>query len=257
MWSGLAARLDYLDLPSSLRLPVWKEARAGHESRATRCLPPPEPTPHPRDIVLVPGFLDDGRGVRPLAARLEAAGHRPRLADIGRNIACAEVMAGRLAEALQQTVDDVGGPVVLIGHSRGGTLSRAVTVRHPDLVAGLITAGSPLADPHAIALLLKLIRLGLSTLSHLGVDGLVRNCGFGDCCVDLYRDVAAPFPDSIPFTSVLSLSDGLVAPHAPRDPHATIVELDTTHMGVVGSPDGFAAIMTALDAMPAPTSVTA
>lgn len=246
MFARLGATVAYLDLPTSLTLPIWKEARAGRELRAARDLAPPTPAATPQDVLVVGGFLDDGSAVRPLAARLRGAGHRVTVAAIGRNIACTEVMAARLERALDDAVAAAGGPVVLVGHSRGGTLSRVLAVRRPADVAGVVCAGSPLADPHASTIVLKLVKLAMSALSHLGVDGLFRDCGFGACCETFFDDLAAPFPEQVPLVSLLSRSDGIVAAHAPRDPAAEVVELDTTHVGLVSSPDGMAAVESAL-----------
>lgn len=242
----LASAWRYLDLPASATVPIWNERRALGEALASRRLPPPEAAAQPLDILVVHGFLDDGRNTRGLIARLAAAGHRVHPARIGRNVDCGAKMLQRLIDELQLAVERAGGPVVLIGHSRGGTLSRAAAVRHPDLVRGVITLGSPLAEPHNITLLLKLIKLGMRELSALGVSGLMGRCHDGECCRDYLADVTGPFPTQVPLVSIYSPTDGMVGATAPQDPAARLVEVDSTHAGMTFSPAAVAAIDEAL-----------
>lgn len=243
----LASSWHYLDLPHSLTVPVWREVRVAAEAAAARRLPPPEPTDRPLDVLVVHGFLDDGQATEPLIGRLRAAGHRVRHADIGRNVACGEVMLGRLLTRLEAAADDAGGPVVLIGHSRGGSLSRAAAVRRPDLVAGLITLGSPLSRPDDITVVLKAVKLGMRGLTRLGVPGLMGECvADGACCADYHRDLTGPFPDGIPFVSIYSPTDGFVAADAPYDEAAQMVAIDVTHGGLTFAPAAVEAIESAL-----------
>lgn len=242
----------YLDLVHTLRYPIWEERHVVRDMLAGRRMPPPDPTDLPRHVLLVPGFLDDGRGVRPLEHRLGAAGHHAQIADIGRNVACGEVMLGRLIEELHDANDVAGQPVVLIGHSRGGTLARAATVRHPDLVAGLITLGSPLSRPHGVNLPLRMVRVGMRVASRVGVPGLIGECQFGVCCQDYTRDVTGPFPSSVPFVSIRGLHDGMVAADAVEDPAAKMVDVDASHAGLPVAPAAVTVVEEALAGFPLP-----
>lgn len=249
--TDLASTWAYLDVLHSIRYPIWNERHVLRDLRAGRHLPPPPQAERSRTVLLVSGFLDDGRGVEPLAQRLGAAGHHAQIADIGRNVACADVMLGRLVEELLDLSEVAGEPVVLVGHSRGGTLARVAAVRHPELVAGLITLGSPLSRPDGINLPLRLIRVGMRYASRLGVPGLVGECLWGGaCCRDFVRDQTGPFPDGIPFTSIRGRWDGMVARDAVEDPAASVVDVDATHAGLPVAPDSVFAIETAIAAIP-------
>lgn len=245
---------DYLDVFHSIRYPVWEERHAVRDILAGRRMPAPEAVERPQHIMLVPGFLDDGRGMRPLEQRLGAAGHNARVADIGRNMACGEVMLGRLVEELYDAAEVADGPVVLIGHSRGGTIARAATVRHPELVAGLVTLGSPLCRPHGINLPLRMVRVGMRIASRLGVPGLVGECPYGVCCQDFVRDVTGPFPAGVPFFSLRATHDGMVASDAVEDAGAKVVDVDACHAGLPVAPDAVRAIEDALASFPTPTA---
>jgi len=248
----LASAWRYLDVAHSARVPIWNERRVVGEARAARKLPPPEPAEQDFDILVVHGFLDDGRNTRRLISRLCAAGHRVHSADIGRNVDCGEKMLQRLIDELQLAAERAGGPVVLIGHSRGGSLSRAAAVRYPDLVAGVITLGSPLAEPNNVTLMLKLIKLGMRELSALGVRGLMGECADGECCGRYRADLTGPFPSEVPLVSIYSPTDGMVGATAPQDPSADLIEVDATHAGLTFAPAALAAIDEALASLKRP-----
>lgn len=228
--------VSYLDLPRSLRVPIWREGRVVREIRDRRRMPPPDPVAHPLTIVVVPGFLDDGAGVEALSHRLEGAGHDVHRAELGRNIDCTEQMAQRLERRVADVASATGDRVVLLGHSRGGTLAKVVATRRPDLVRGVVTAGSPVAAPHDITVLLRLIKLGMRRLSLLGMPGMLKDCLFGHCCDGFHDDLAAPVASGVEFVSVASPSDGMVAYTASRHPDARFVSVDATHTGLVMAP---------------------
>ena len=241
--------VSYLDVPHSLTVPIWREGRVLGEALASRRMASPAPAEHPRDVLLVPGFLDDGGSLEPLAHRLEHAGHRVHRANLGRNIDCTEQMTQRLEARVADVADTVGSPLVLVGHSRGGMLAKVAAVRHPERIAAVIAVGSPLASPHDITIVLRLVKLGLRRLSRLGVPGLLDDCLFGSCCDRFYRDLASPPPAGVELISIGSPSDGMVASSATRDPDARFVTVEASHTGLVLGPAGIEAIEDVLAAL--------
>ena len=121
-------------------------------------------------VLLLPGFLASGGALDPLAARLAADGHRPWIARIGRNLACSEVAVGRVLHDLEVAAARHGSHV-LVGHSRGGLLALVVARRRPDLVAGVVTLGSPHRDQLAIHPFLWAQALALAAAGTLGLPG--------------------------------------------------------------------------------------
>ncbi len=241
----------YLGLPSSLLdTRILREARAVKDVLDGRGMAPPEPADRPRPVLVVHGFLDEGRAVAPLVERLGAAGHDARGSTIGLNVDCNEVMAQRLEAEVEAFATEVGRPVVLVGHSRGGSLSRVVAVRRPELVEGVVSLGSPTARPHDIALLLRAIKLGMRVASRVGVPGLIGECGFGDCCDAYYRDLTGPFPEGVPHLAVRGRFDGLVAPAAVEDPAAEVVDVDASHAGLPIAPEPVHVVEAALSEFP-------
>ncbi len=257
-WQAYGSSVGFIDVARSIRIPVWGELRVGREVLAGRRAASLPMATKPRDIVLVHGFLDDGEGVHALRNALSAAGHRVHPALIGRNVDCGEQMAQRLEAEVVRIHDEVGGPVVLVGHSRGGQLSRAVAARRPELVSAVIAVGSPLVDPFDVNLGLKLVKLAMRGLSRLGVDGLMGECAWGSCCTAYTDDLTGPFPDSVELISIASPTDGMVHHDATRDPDATNIAVDASHVGLVIAPEGLRAIADALESLrPAAASADA
>ena len=63
------------------------------------------------------------------------------------NVGCAERdRRSAWSRSCERFAEDRGERVVLIGQSRGGALARALAVRHPELVCGLVMLGSPVCD---------------------------------------------------------------------------------------------------------------
>ena len=73
---------------------------------------------------------------------------------------------------LERAVDETGRRAAIVGWSRGGLFARALAVRRPDLVAGIITLGSPLLNP--LSYVHPALHLALEATSTLGDRGVPR-----------------------------------------------------------------------------------
>ncbi len=107
------------------------------------------------DIILIPGFWLDASSWNDVAPIIEEAGHRthpvtlPGLESLEsdrRDIGLRDHI-----DAVVQLVDSLPDPVVLVGHSGGGTVAHGVVDARPDRIARVVYVDSgPLADGHAI-----------------------------------------------------------------------------------------------------------
>ena len=120
--------------------------------------------------------------------------------------------------------------------------------RRPDLVAGIVTLGSPTCDPLNVS---RLTRTGVrlvAALGTLGAPGLfTRSCIVGDCCEEFWALHEAELPRGVGFVSIYSRSDGIVDWRSCLDPSAEHVEIRSSHVGMAVHPDGYRAIAAALE----------
>jgi pimeloyl-ACP methyl ester carboxylesterase len=230
-------------LSASLHLPFYREVRVLASYRTLRHHPiwqNPALDVGGLPVVLVGGLASSPRVLAPMLDWLQRIGCRTLLAPTQYGVACGQRTAVAVEDALARHVDATGGRAVIIAHSRGGQFARPVAVRRPELVRGLITLGSPLIRLLGAHPLVLLEVLGLAVVGSLGIPGLFRaSCLWGGCCRPLRDDLAGPFPDEVPFVSVFSRQDEVVPWQTSLDPAAQHREVDTTHGGLIASPEVF------------------
>ena len=216
-----------LGLPRLLRHPVWASAATD----AGRGI----------GVVVVPGFagLDASMGV--LRAWFGRLGYRPIGGGLRMNIGCTAALVDRLERRVAAHAAATGGPVVLVGHSRGGWLCRLVAVRRPELVRGLVMLGSPVLDPlDARGWVLVALRV-IVGLADRGVRGLLAaDCLTGTCREQTERGLAAQL--SVPALAVYSREDGVVGWRSCQDPAADWVEVRSSHSGMGTDPEVYQAV---------------
>lgn len=219
------------------QIPTWAEGRMVLEARSLLRSPIYRGVGvewgEGRPVMLIPGFLAGDRSVDVLRRWLRRNGHRTTGTGMYLNLDCSEATTGRLEQRLERTAERYGQRVTIVGQSRGGTFARVLAVRRPDLVAGIVTLGSPLVNPYALRPLVRLSVLAVGTLGTLGAPGLFRHaCHAGTCCEPFWDDLAGPFPSGVGFVSVCTRSDGVVDYRACLDRYARCVEIDASHCGM-------------------------
>lgn len=104
---------------------------------------------------MIPGFWLDASSWAEVVPVLEQAGHRVRALTLpGLESPDADRGGIRLrdhVDAVVAAVDEVDGPVVLVGHSGGGAIAYAAADARPDRIARVVYVDSgPLGDGRAI-----------------------------------------------------------------------------------------------------------
>ncbi len=237
LWRAVARQLSVKGLRRTP--PIWREGRLFPELAALRRDPIASgvglPRGHGRPVFLIPGYMAGDASLAPMARALRAADFRPETAGVRLNVGCANAMFGPIEARLAAHVAKHGGQkAFIVGQSRGGTFGRWLAARRPDLVAGLVTLGTPLRDPLAVHLLV-LLNIGVvGTLGTLGLPGVLSTqCMRLDrCCEPAWREGAAPLADGLPFLSIYSRSDGIVDWRACLVPGARHREVDSSHCGM-------------------------
>jgi pimeloyl-ACP methyl ester carboxylesterase len=225
--------------------PSWRELRIRGEREAVERDPIATgdgvPDGRGRRLVLVPGFFAGTKSFSQLEPWLQRCGWETRRAPVGRNDQPSEEVLDLLDDWLTATVAEQGGPVPIIGHSRGGQEARVLAVRRPEAVSLLVTLGAPLRvqyPPH-VAVRAPAAAYQLAAWARrTPVDGEARS--------RFEADRTAPFPDEVPFVSIYSRTDGFLDWRFCLDPAAENVAIDCTHFGLTASVPAFTAIATAL-----------
>jgi triacylglycerol lipase len=232
--------------------PLWREARVGLETAGLLRSPVWQGEGVTRGdgwpVMLIPGFLAGDGSLTTLTRWLRANGYRTSRAGIRANVGCSEAACGALERRLEAFAEREGGPVTIIGQSRGGIFAKALAARRPDLVAGIVTLGSPTVSMLRVHPLV-LAQVGLvAALGSGRVPGLLSlRCLRGECCDRFRTALRGPFPDSVPWTAIYSRSDGIVDWRACLDPEATErVEVRASHMGMALSAAAYGEIAAAL-----------
>jgi triacylglycerol lipase len=231
--------------------PLWRESRFGFEAAAlfrSRVFKGEDvEDAGGQPVMLIPGFLagDDSLGL--MTQWLRRTGHHTRKAGIRSNVDCSSASAERIASRLDCLASETGQRVAIIGQSRGGNLAKVLAVRHPDLVSGIVTLGSPQLDPFDIHPLVRMQVYAVGTLGTLGMKGLFKHSyRYGKCCSRFWEDLAGPMPSNVGYLSVYSKSDGIVRWRACLDPDADHLEISASHVGMAVAPRAYRAIAGAL-----------
>jgi triacylglycerol lipase len=218
--------------------PLWRESRFGLELADLRRSPVYRghgvPGGGGRPVMLIPGFLAGDGSLGTLTGWLRENGYHTRRAGIRANVSCSDEACRRLEARLEGFAEHVGQRVSIVGQSRGGVFARALAVKRPDLVEGIVTLGSPTVSQLKVHPLV-LAQVGL--VSALGtfakVPGLFSwSCLRGLCCEEFRAATTGPFPEGVGYVAMYSRSDGVVDWHSCLDEAAQLVEVESSHCGM-------------------------
>jgi pimeloyl-ACP methyl ester carboxylesterase len=220
---------EYLALRGS---PFWRGAGA--------------PTADGGAAVLVTGFANPESSMGPLARWLAIGGWDVTVAPTGYNVDCGERAARHVDRAVSAAWERSGRPVVLIGHSRGGLLSRVIAVRRPNDVGTLVTLATPwvvgMPDRPGARRAMEVVRWARG---HGATFLRSFECTDGECCAALREDINQT--PRAHWTAVWSSRDALAGsmtvPPADADNR---IDIGTTHQGAMLSIPAWRAIGAAL-----------
>ncbi|MCJ2180580.1 esterase/lipase family protein [Novosphingobium album (ex Hu et al. 2023)] len=112
--------------------------------------PAVQPAAHPMPVMLLPGFGSHPRRMKPMADALAAAGHHVHEWGLGFNFGPSQANFAFLMRRVGAIARQYKAPVALVGWSLGGLFAREIARREPDMVAKVVTMGTPFSgDPRA------------------------------------------------------------------------------------------------------------
>jgi triacylglycerol lipase len=232
-----SGKKEFMQLPMPHLPPLWREGRIGLEWAVLRRSDVLHgggvPDGEGRGVMLIPGFLAGDGSLAVMTHWLRAAGFRTKSAGIRANVGCSELACARISERLDCLADATGGRVTLIGQSRGGVLAKALAVRHPELVSGVITLGAPVRSQLAVH---PLVLAQVGVVAALGsgrMPGMFSwRCLRGACCAEFRAALRGTFPPAVGYVSLYSRSDGVVDWRSCLDPAAECIEVHASHCGM-------------------------
>ena len=174
-------------------------------------------------VIVYPGFMASDASTHAIRTGLAQLGYQVRGWQQGRNYGLKRDLLSEMRSHLVAVAEETGGPISLFGWSLGGLYARELAKRRPDLVRGVITAGTPCqGDLHAT----NAWRLYEFMNDHKVDDPPVTT------------DLAELPP--VPVTSIICAEDGIVARECADighgDRHET-VRVASSHIGLVWSPE--------------------
>lgn len=199
-------------------------------------------------VLLVPGFMAGDATLTGMARMLRGAGYRTYRSQIRVNFGCTQETAAKLERRIEEIAERRGRKVSIVGHSLGGMLARGLAARRPDLIAGIVTLGSPMMAPGAVHDILAWDAELLARLTRAGVRGLMSaDCLAGDCARRSFEETHLPLDPEVGFTAIYSRRDGIADWRACIDPDAIAVEVTASHVGMAIDPRVFDVVRSALD----------
>ena len=199
-----------------------------------------------RPVVVVGGFGADALIMRPLSDWLKRIGYEPVVICHSRGLDCGERSARAVEVAMEEVAERTGERVRVLAHSRGGQFARVAAVRRHDLLAGLVTMGTPF-EHFALTPPVKAQAIAIGLAGTAGAPGLVRlSCLRGGCCRRFRDDLVRPLPVGTPFWSLYSSADRTVRWRTCIDDTAHNVAVPGTHASMLASRATYRAIATAL-----------
>ncbi|GAD47710.1 hypothetical protein NT2_01_04840 [Caenibius tardaugens NBRC 16725] len=194
---------------------------------------PVERTSNPRTVMLLPGFGTHPVRMRYMAQQLEKAGHKVKRWGLGFNFGPTVQNIPLLERRLIHLHKRYGRPVVLVGWSLGGLFARELAWRHPDIVAKVVTMGSPFSgNPRAN---------NAWRIYHLVTGHAVES-------PPIDTDLAMKPP--VPTVALWSPRDGIVSARSSRGlpgERDREIALRCTHLGFAYSPEAIAAVLRELE----------
>jgi pimeloyl-ACP methyl ester carboxylesterase len=173
-------------------------------------------------VMVLPGHSSSDAATAPLRAYLCRLGYDARGWGLGTNHGDVDALMAPVETAVARLADEAGQQVHLLGWSLGGVIAREIARDRPDLVAQVITYGTPVVGGPLYTL--AAASYGPQRVAQIAATVQQRN--------------RRPVP--VPVTAFYSRRDRVVAWRACIDQHNTHVdhvEVGSTHVGLGIDPD--------------------
>jgi triacylglycerol lipase len=188
------------------------------------------PRGHGSPVLCLPGFLGSDWYLSILRGWLQSVGYRSYPSDFSiAAIGSPFVLVERAVRRADHIATATNERVTIVGHSLGGLIGRVVARVRPDLIAHVVTLGSPLGlDPRGAA------HPVVRTLTHFLLRESRSAAGLRMERMLERLLFCAPVPDSVRVTSISSRQDAVVNWRDCQDtaPRTVAYAVPGTHCGL-------------------------
>lgn len=193
-----------------------------------------------RLVVIIPGLFGSDLYLWPLRRWISRIGFRPSTSGLWVNAGCPDRLTSEIEKWIDRQQAQHDRRVVLIGHSRGGILARALAARMGSRVSHLVTLGSPIgvASTYVAGGAQQLAHQTMSMVAQASNTAraiLDPRCRFPDCGCEFIANIRAALPETA-VLSIYSREDPIVPPEASIVIGARNVEVTGSHAGLVYNP---------------------
>ncbi len=227
-WQGLAREaLAFGEIAALLRDPIYRGNGV--------------PRGDGRLVVIIPGLFGSDLYLWPLRRWISRIGFRPSTSGLWVNAGCADRLTSEIEKWIERQQPQHDRSVVLIGHSRGGVLARALAARMGSRVSNLIALGSPIGIAAAFASgsgprFAHQTMNRVAQASNAARGFLDPQCRFPDCECAFVNNLRDPLAPEATVLSIYSREDPIVPPEASIVAGARNVEVSGSHSGLVYNP---------------------
>ncbi|MGD1026131.1 hypothetical protein [Candidatus Binatus soli] len=195
-----------------------------------------------RLVVIIPGLFGSDFYLWPLRGWISRIGFRAATSGLWVNAGCPDRLTSDIQKWVERQEPRHDRPLVLIGHSRGGLLARALAVRLGRRVSHLVTLGSPMGLVSSFAQRGDVPPIAHPTMSTVwNASNTARRildpqCRFPDCGCEFVANMRASLAPQTIVLSIYSREDPIVPPESSIVTGARNVEVTGTHSGLVYNP---------------------
>ncbi len=195
-----------------------------------------------RLVVIIPGLFGSDFYLWPLRRWISRIGFRASTSGLWLNAGCPDRLTSEIEQWIERRQSERDDRrIVLIGHSRGGVLARALAARMGSRVSHLVALGSP------IGVASQYVTGGVQQLAHRTMSRVAQasntargildpQCRFPDSGCEFVGNMRGALAAETMVLSIYSREDPIVPPEASIVTGARNVEVTGTHSGLVFNP---------------------